>query len=325
MARFGKIFAGTLVGACLLLACATVVADILIGRANPPLGEFVDTSSGRQQVLDVGPDLAPAATAPVIVLLHGVGANLADMRLALVDRLRARYRVIAVDRPGSGWSERRGGAQDGTPRRQAAVLHEILHKLGVTRPILLGHSWSGALVLLAPVAYSIPGRVAWFVKFASMPWLVEAYAHTLAVPTGLLMLDWGVSLVFAPETPPPNYVARASIRLGLRPTAAASFIEDMAGLESIPPSRIARYSQIAVPSVVIAGDRDHIVSTRHEAAVIARQLPHARLITLAGVGHMPQYAQPDRVVAAIAQLLDAMPTVTKSGSEVAGPAATGRP
>src|SRR5438552_13474736 len=42
------------------------------------------------------------------------------MRLALADRLKERHRVILLDRPGHGWSERE--ADDASPARQAAMV-----------------------------------------------------------------------------------------------------------------------------------------------------------------------------------------------------------
>ncbi len=77
-----------------------------IERAHPPAGRFVEVAGGRLHLLELGP-----ADAPPVVLLHGASGNLGDMRVALGDRLAARYRVILVDRPGHGWSDRPDGAR----------------------------------------------------------------------------------------------------------------------------------------------------------------------------------------------------------------------
>ena len=62
----------------------------------------------------------PADDDPPVVLLHGASGNLEDMRLALADRLKQHHRVILLDRPGHGWSERE--ADDASPARQAAMV-----------------------------------------------------------------------------------------------------------------------------------------------------------------------------------------------------------
>jgi pimeloyl-ACP methyl ester carboxylesterase len=323
MMRYGstvracRIVCGAVVGLLLLSAAATGIGDVLIGWANPPVGRFIETSAGRQQILDVGPDNGTASSTPAVVLLHGLDANLGDMRLSLVPRLRARYRVIAVDRPGNGWSERADGAGDASPRRQAAILHEILGKLGVHRPLLLGHSWGGTvaatyalaypndlsgLVLLAPATHPWPTGVPWYTTLANIPWLGPLFVHTVALPVGYLILNNVVDVVFAPQHPPPDYVGRASILLALRPSAITANSQDLGGLEAFVTAQAPRYPQIRTPTVIITGTADHVVTPRIHARALAKQVPQARLIVLRGVGHMVHYAAPDRVVAAIDML-----------------------
>src|SRR5262249_21421051 len=99
-------------------ALVTAIGTWLIGRAHPPRGRFVKVRGIRQHVVELG---TAAADAPPIVLIHGAGVNLEDMRLALGERLASRHRVILLDRPGLGWSKRRG--RDGSaPQYQAAIV-----------------------------------------------------------------------------------------------------------------------------------------------------------------------------------------------------------
>jgi len=325
MVRASRIVLGALAGLLLLFAVATGIGDVLIGRANPPIGKFIDTTSGRQHVLDVGPDDTTAAPLPAVVLVHGATANLGDMQLALATRLRARHRVIAVDRPGHGWSERTGAAADASPSRQAAVLYEILGKLGVTRPLLVGHSWGGALaavyamehadalsglVLLAPAAYPWRSGLLWYFELTNTRWLGPLFVHTLALPLGYLTLDRIVGRAFAPQAAPPGYVDRASILLALRPATITANSEDLGRLEPSVAAQGARYAQIRTPTVIITGSADGVVSPRVNARAIAAQIPQARLIVLRGVGHMPHHVEPERVVAAIEALAEAAPGVT---------------
>ena len=92
----------------------------------------------RQHVVELG-EGAGVVNAPAIVLLHGAGCNLEDMRLALGERLAARDRVILLDRPGLGWSERKGG--DGSSPTYQAVIPA--HRAG---PVAFVSSrWGGRL------------------------------------------------------------------------------------------------------------------------------------------------------------------------------------
>jgi pimeloyl-ACP methyl ester carboxylesterase len=75
------------------------------------------------------------------VLLHGDGSLVEDFATSgLMERLAARHRVIALDRPGYGRSERpRDRAW--TPQAQAALLAQAFVRLGIERPVVVGHSW----------------------------------------------------------------------------------------------------------------------------------------------------------------------------------------
>ena len=93
-------------------AAVTFIGAKLIELAHPPCGRFLKIGGLRQHVVELG-EGAGVVNAPAIVL-HGAGCNLEDMRLALGERLAARHRVILLDRPGLGWSERKGGDPDAT-------------------------------------------------------------------------------------------------------------------------------------------------------------------------------------------------------------------
>src|SRR4051812_41076570 len=64
----------------------------------------------------------------------------------LVDQLAKRYRVIAIDRPGFGHTER-PRHRVWTASAQAHLVHRVLERLNVEQPVIVGHSW-GTLVAL---------------------------------------------------------------------------------------------------------------------------------------------------------------------------------
>src|SRR5438067_8078072 len=110
-------------------------------RENAPRGRFVETGGVRLHYIEHG-------HGEPLVLLHGNGTMIDDMTLSgLVDLAAKTYRVIVFDRPGFGHSERPSEVT-WTPQAQARVLRDALGRLGVQRPIVLGHSW-GTLVALA--------------------------------------------------------------------------------------------------------------------------------------------------------------------------------
>jgi pimeloyl-ACP methyl ester carboxylesterase len=291
----------------LLLAALTAIGTVVIERQYPPEGRFVDVPGGRLHVLERGkPD------APVVVLLHGASGNLQDVNAALGAPLAARYRVIMIDRPGHGWSDRPGGDEDASPARQAALVAQALERLGVTRAILVGVSWSGALagnyaltfpgrvaglVLLAPVSHPWPGGIAWNYRLASMPVLGPLFVRTALMPLAYPMMDSLVRAAFAPQ--PDGYPARAALLLALRPNEFLANARDVAGLKANVTLQSHRYGEIRAPAVVIAGDHDTTVSPDIHSRALAAAMPNAKLIILPGVGHIIHHAKSELVIGEI--------------------------
>jgi pimeloyl-ACP methyl ester carboxylesterase len=291
-------------------ALVTIVGAWLIGRAHPPRGRFVKVRRLRQHVVEMG---EAQAGAPPIVLIHGAGCNLEDMRLALGERLAARHRVILIDRPGMGWSERRSRAGS-SPPYQAAILREVLERLGIERAIIVGHSWGGALAasfaldhpdrtaalaLLAPPLYPFARSTTWLYALFATPALGWIYARTLALPLGLLFIGLGMASAFLPQLPPSNYLKRSAGLLLLRPSTFLANARDVADLATNLRPQVARYSELAAPVVVVSGNMDFVVAPQPHAVSFAAAVPRARLVMLPGIGHMVHHAAADRVVAEI--------------------------
>jgi pimeloyl-ACP methyl ester carboxylesterase len=237
--------------------------------------------------------------------------------VTLGSRLIDRYRVIAIDRPGHGWSDRPGGRADAAPARQAALTHEALAAIGVEHAVVVGHSLGGSvatrlalehpemvsgLMLLAPATHPWPGGVAWYYTPATTPVLGTLFAHTLAMPFGLAVFDRAIDAVFAPQAPPATYADAAGARLVLRPREFQANAEDVKDLLGYVREQASRCSAIKAPTVIITGDVDKIVSPQIHSAALAREIEGAKLILLPGVGHVPQCAAPDVVAREIDRL-----------------------
>src|ERR1700722_3417205 len=113
-----------------------------VEREHPPGGRFVAVNGTRLHYIEKG------GGRPV-VFLHGNVVTAEDCGLSgLLDLASERQcHVVAFDRPGFGYSDRPRGAM-WTPARQADLIPQAFARLGIERPVVVGHSF-GTLVALA--------------------------------------------------------------------------------------------------------------------------------------------------------------------------------
>jgi pimeloyl-ACP methyl ester carboxylesterase len=297
----------------LLLFVFTRIMAARIAAANPPSGAFVSVAGGRLHYTELP---ARGAERAVVALLHGASGNQADMMLPLGKGLSERgFRVFAFDRPGYGWSDRPDGRADADPRQQARLIHEALATLGVREAIVVGHSLAGmtscalaldfpaftrGLVLVSPVTHPWPGGgVDLYYEIAAAPVIGELFTETIALPAGLLAMRTALTGVYAPQEPPPGYIARAGLELVLRPASFRANAQDVAAAYAAVVEQAPRLRDIKAPTAIVTGDHDSVVLTKVHSYGSARDIPGATLTVLPGVGHAPHWAAPEAVIDAV--------------------------
>src|SRR5436190_7954343 len=161
-----------------------------------------------------------SGSGPVVVLIHGNAGAVEDFEFRAIGLLCSEYRVVAVDRPGHGKSDR-PSSKTATLEYQAELLHRTLAALAIKRPILIGHSWGGSLalayalkyqaeisavVLLAPAAY--PDNHDYrLLQVATRPPVLRELSMLFAkVFIGRRLLKKTLTEAFAPQVPPDDYV-----------------------------------------------------------------------------------------------------------------------
>lgn len=273
----------------------------------PPLGKIYQVGAQTVHATDQG-------VGRPVIMIHGASGNVRDFTFDLTDRISRRYRAIAMDRPGFGYSTRSDDPEAWRPSAQAAQLRAAAKAMGADKPILVGHSW-GASVALA-WALDAPDDVAGVVAAsgAMMPWgalanvanslgvnslIVGYYNRSMTRRAETGGIEDFINRAFRPQSPPPGYVEYIGGELAVREKTVAANGADLANIQTALREMAPRYGELRVPIEVMHGDRDWLLGFDQHALGMTEAAPDVRLTRLPGVGHMAHHARPDVLMQAI--------------------------
>jgi len=305
---------GGLLAAAVLALLGLVVATRLIAakaeKLVPACGKFVEIDGNRIHYVEEGEGRP-------IVFVHGLGAQLHHFRHTLFGRFGAGYRLIALDRPGSGYSVRASGAGGQLPE-QAAVVRRFIEKLGLERPLIVGHSLGGAIALtlavehpeaisgialLSPLTHleaRIPQR--FDLLYVPSRLLRRLLSHTVAIPASLRYAEPTLRFIFAPQTVPKDYMIGGGGWLGLRPAHFFATSTDVVAVEQDLGRIEQRYGEIAVPTGILFGSADRVIGEAVHGEPMLDKIQGLDFERIEGLGHMPQFVEAERVVAFIERI-----------------------
>ena len=273
---------------------------------TPPEATFVEVDGVNLHYRRSNVQASDNATRPTLVLIHGYGASLESWS-AVQDALAPDFDVIAFDLKGFGWSTRPDG--DYSPVAEATLVWRALAKLGITRTVLVGHSWGTSVVLAMALAQ--PARVE---RLA----LVSAYVYDEQVPS---FFRWahvsGIGeMLFAmfydqrteERVPLAYHDARfatqkrvdAVIAETARPGAIAAALAAARGQDFHKLSP--RYGEFKKPVLVLWGQEDQVTPLRFGQRLV-RQLDDATLVVLPLCGHMPMIEARQNTISALRRFL----------------------
>ena len=282
-------------------------------RAADAHGRFVPRAFGRRvHVVETG-------DGPPVVHLHGT--NTSSLSHLMLPGLTPGIRSYLVDRPGCGLSDPEPFRLEEFREYAVRFVGDMLNVLGLDAVHLVGASGGGIWATWYSLAH--PKRVRGLVMLGSVPTLPGGHVPlplrltatpgigdlmVRAVRPGRRMLVKMLASVGEGETIVRHPDLLDSLVVGARdPVATRANLAELRALISPrgfrPSMQFSREElrRLAVPTLMIWGDRDPVVPLA-QARAVAAEIPHAHLEALPA-GHVPQLGNADRVAALLEEFV----------------------
>jgi len=295
-----------------------------VERDHPPTGRFITVVGVRLHYIEGG-------DGPPVVLLHGNVVTAEDyIWSGVFDRVAERHRAITFDRPGFGFSDRPRGAL-WTAAEQAALLRQAFSRLGIERPVVVGHSWGAivalelalnhpdavsGLVLLAGYYAMTPRVDALPVAASAIPLVGDALRYTVSPLLGAALLPLNLKAMFAPLPVPDHFKRQFPYGFPVRPAQIRAEAQDAVTMMPTAAAMRDRFGDLRLPVAIMAGTRDRIVDHESHAAWLHGAIADSDPRLIDGAGHMVHYAVPEGV----ADVIEAVSDRVRLQPIVTGPA-----
>lgn len=273
-------------------AVITLAIGALILMDRP----WADRPAHRAEWLTAGDGLVRAVRAgrgdTTLLFLHGFSESLLSFR-GPFDRLAGRYRVVAIDIPGFGVSDKPDGPYD--LAAQTARLTDFLDRYTTGPVVVVGHSMGGELAV--SLALRRPARVVALALISPAGYGLSKRLDSLT-PGTIGVLGWAGALATTGILPvhDPEWLAEPADRAAYAPAADPAYRHALeATLQSFDFAALRdSFARVRQPTLLIWGRLDPTIPFALGES-IAVKLPCRRFVPLDATLHRPQQTDPDTV------------------------------
>lgn len=255
-----------------------------------------------------------------LLLIHGLGTY-AKGWIKNIDALATNNRVIAVDLPGYGKSDK--GYYKYTMDFYAKVLTELLDNLGIEKVTPIGHSMGGQIAMTMALDYS--DRVdklvlispAGFERFkdGEGDWMIGAMTPDFVKDTPIRSIDTNLRYNFYETPEDAEFLITERIQL----RGASDFDRYCYAVSKNVQAMIDgyvydRFGQISQPTLILWGENDELIPnrflhagwTKDIAKIGAEEIPNNKTVIFPHCGHFVQFEKSDEANNAIIDFIQKM-------------------
>lgn len=268
----------------------------LLSLIDPPAQQHFITANGiRTFYLEAG-------DGPVLVLLHGAGGG-ATSWYKVIGPLSRHFRVIALDKPGYGESDKPWA--DYSKGFYTVWLKAALDTLGISRCYLAGSSQGGSVSIAFALRFPEAVGKMILVDTAGMSdeWdrrVIPRMILYRLFPTPFWGRMLGSNVMKDPSVADPAW-HRYSSEVIRKPGGRYPFF--LGRGKAVQTYSDEELKAVQVPTLVIWGEEEAFFPVAHGERAAAL-IPNSRLLVLPGAGHLPWMEQPSEFVEAVKSFLD---------------------
>lgn len=225
-----------------------------------------------------------AGQGPVLVLVHGLGGS-SEVWRDSIRYLARRYRVVALDLPGYGKSDR--PRADYSIEYHAAALNDFLDALGAGKVVLVGNSMGGWISAIT--ALNHPEKISHLILVDSAG-LRRDNSSPINLNPAMKEEERALLLALFADK---SFVTEKMVndqweyRKDIRSTVQAT----LESLKTKLPFLDDRLKNIEVPTLIIWG-RDDTLTPLNYAERFAQGIPGSKLVVIDNTGHLPEVEKP---------------------------------
>src|SRR5258708_37065770 len=251
-----------------------------------------------------------------VLCIHGFGASLFSWR-NFVGPLSGNYQLILIDLKGCGDSPKPPGSRY-SPQDHADLIYKFILEHDLKNLNLVGNSFVGSLSLLLSIRLieNEPGRLRALV-------LIDPGAYKQYIPGYLKLIGFPLIGALAVYLTPAKCMAKSVLKLAysdpkkITAEQIAAYAAPLAtpggkhalletGKRIIPPNidqLVARYKDINVPTLIIWGKQDKIISP-DAGKPLVQAIPNSLLEWIDQCGHVPQEERPETTIPLVLNFLE---------------------